>query len=262
MGNLGFILLVISAIIGIVLPIIWIIILGFTRKLKLAAFLKGLLLYMMYSVLIYPIISTGILSATSQLSSMFSMILFISALSFFMVILFYLASKHIISHEKDDNRRKMVWMGIAYGFIISIGLTCFENLVVGDHIRVGDISYLIDVMGYSVDTSSSMINNYASTMGLSFMAIGLQSIVSIILFQRLYTIYSNLKSNKDLIKVFGLMIIYYFLIYANAMLSEYVFLVLTVVYLALLIGMNKLNISTKTIRKNTNSYTTYKLAKK
>lgn len=258
MSNLGFILLVISAVIAIVLPIIWLIVLGYTKKLKLAAFMKGLLLYVMYNMLIYPLISTGIFSASSQLPGMFSMILFVSALSFFGVILLYFANKRIISHETDEDRKKMVWMGLAYGFIISIGLTCFENLVIGDHIRVGDISYLIDVLGYSKDVSSAMVSNYASTQGLSFVAIGLQSLISIVLFQRLYKMYSNLETNKDLVKIFGLLIIYFFLIYANVIMSEYVFTVLTVVYFVLLIGINKMNISAQNIK----TCSTYKLVKK
>ncbi|MDQ0363003.1 hypothetical protein [Breznakia pachnodae] len=257
MSNLGFILLVISAVIAIVLPIIWLIVLGYTKRLKLAAFLKGLLLYVMYNNVIYPLVSTGIFSASSQLSGMFSMVLFVSALSFFVVILLYFANKRIISHETDEERKKMVWMGLAYGFIISIGLTCFENLVIGDHIRVGDISYLIDVLGYSKDISSAMVSNYAITQGFSFIAIGLQSLISIVLFQRLYKMYSNLETNKDLVKIFGLLIMYFFLIYANVMMGEYVFTVLTVVYFALIIGIDRINISSKNIK----NYNTYKLVK-
>ena len=244
-----FISLIVSAIIGIVLPIIAFIGLVISKKVKILQIVKGILISIVVNMIILRLFLTAIVDMMG-ITSLYSLTMLIAFVVYSMISLGiqYYVFKNIMNIKEKPEYTYQIALG--YGSIYAFSLTkvVFSNLIMGDHIRVNDLDFL-EYMG--VGNIEQVVNLFTPQHIGYFLSIGLQILIVLgIQLLIVYFIYQYMqnKSQKSLVFATGFIFIaQIMLFYSVSLQSTLLFIMTLIVFIAILyccwkIYKNRLNL--------------------
>lgn len=234
MSDIVFISLLTSVIIAIVLPILMLGVMLIIQKIKFLQFLKGVLIGIVVNTLFLPFFFSVIM-LTLQIEDVLCWQMVLSFIPYSIIsfgVFYYAGMKVMRLREKSEERLSMM-LGFAFVPMYSFSSMAFENLVIGDHIRIGDLEY-IKQMGYedvSLMTTIFDIDHIGYFLAVGLQAIAILCLQLIILW--LICIYAQRREVKYIAICFGIIFVQQVSMYSTAFLSSWSLLLLTVCVIVL-----------------------------
>lgn len=221
-----------AAVLSGLIPAIVLLVMITCKKWKLLSLIKGLLLYLAVSIGLSPLVYNALYSSVSSLTPAIASLILAAAMTGFELIVIYGITRGILSKEKDQNVKRDMVLGYGFGYCFSAFQVCFRNLVITDHIRIQDFAYLNDVLQLTNEQTETFIQAYSHNIGLSFLAMGLQALMMIVIYRLVFKNVDQMLMNHSKTSVLKAAL---FLFLANVIIYEGSLLLETVLFSIVLI---------------------------
>lgn len=247
-----FISLIISVVIGVVIPVVTFVVMLIMNKIKLLQVMKGILASIVVNSIFLSAILTSIMQGLRVTSLVgFRMFIALTIYSFISLGMQFIIFKKVMRIEEEPENKEYIALGYGGCYAFTLALTAFQNLVIGDHIRVGDISYL-STMG--IRDTQGVVSLFVPDKIGYFLSIGFQTLlvvgIQLALVHFFYQYIMN-KRNRYLTASYILILVSNILLYMSVYLSSILLLgvtmtaLLIVTYLCYGIKKSQLNLSTR-----------------
>ncbi len=234
MSGLVFICLMAAVVIAVVLPILFTAGMLILRKLKVLQLLKGLFIGIVVNSFFLPFVFSAML-LFFQVKEVVSWKMFLCFIPYSLVtlaMLYFFCIKAMRLMEEPENCFSMM-LGFAYIPMYSFSQTAFDNLIIGDHIRIGNLEYIYK-LGY--ENAESVIATF-DVMHISyFLAVGFQAIAILfiqLLIIQLICVYAENRGTSYLCLSFLMIFIQQVSMYSSAVLTSWSLLLMVLCMIAL-----------------------------